>query len=353
MNDNLTTLVKEQLPTLVPAGFAINELQQEPEMNDGGPDLRATMKTPTQTFQLVIEVKNADRIASMRDAARQAKRYADMTTASLPMVAGMFLGERTREALKEEGVGYVDLAGNFYLSQPNFYAEKVVDRNPFTNTPPLKNLFAPVSSRITRTILTERDRTWTLRDLSKEAGVSLGQTFNVFEAMAEQELVKKDTQGKWTLPNPTALLEAWRKVYPTYPVHRYTFFSYEPDYQGILDTVVKAGTRSNLPYALGFFSGADLVAPFIRGLSKVQLYTSANALKNWERELNLREVQSGGNVELYIPYDKGVMHKIQQLPTRSGLAPVVSNVQLYMDLINNPARGEEAATHLREQKLTY
>jgi hypothetical protein len=33
--------------------------------------------------------------------------------------------------------------------------------------------------------------------------------------------------------------------------------------------------------------------------------------------------------------------------------PVVSNIQLYMDLFNNPARGAEQAEHLREMKLDF
>lgn len=36
-----------------------------------------------------------------------------------------------REVLKEEGVGYLNLAGNFYLNWDDFYVEKIVDKNPF------------------------------------------------------------------------------------------------------------------------------------------------------------------------------------------------------------------------------
>jgi hypothetical protein len=52
----------------------------------------------------VIEVKNVDRIALIREAASQAKHYAQIQHA-IPFVASAFLGERARAALKEEGVG--------------------------------------------------------------------------------------------------------------------------------------------------------------------------------------------------------------------------------------------------------
>jgi hypothetical protein len=32
---------------------------------------------------------------------------------------------------------------------------------------------------------------------------------------------------------------------------------------------------------------------------------------------------------------------------------VVSNAQIYLDLINDPARGEEQAEHLRKMRLRY
>ena len=111
----------------------------------------------------------------------------------------------------------------------------------------------------------------------------------------------------------------------------------------------------NLPFALSYFSGADLIAPFIRGITKLQFYIKQSGdLENWEKLLGLQQVENGANVELYIPYDEGVFYQTQQISTPSGKkAPVVSNIQLYMDLFNNPARGAEQAQHLREQKMGF
>ena len=145
---------------------------------------------------------------------------------TIPFVAGVFLGDRMREVLKEEGVGYLDLAGNFYLNRGDFYVEKIVDKNPFSRTPPLKNLFAPISSRVTRAMLIEPKRTWHLSELAQETGVSLGQSSSVTEKMIAQEFLFWNAKGKIELKNPTPLLEAWKKVYshsahplPPHPVN--------------------------------------------------------------------------------------------------------------------------------------
>ena len=348
----LTNQLTKKLPSLLPSDFTVGSLRSGIDIRRSDDvDILASIKTPGDPLKFAIEVKNTDRLASVREAAYQIKKYTGSTN-TIPMVAGWYVGERARQALKDEGVGYLDLAGNFYFKHLNYYVEKTVDKNPFSSTPPLKNIFAPTSSRITRVMLIDPKRSWTISDLSKEAGVSLGQTYNVLEAMSGEELATKDEQGKWKAADPTALLDAWKKVYPTYQNRRYRMYSFARD-KDLPKLIMQASNEAKLPYALGFFSGADLVAPFIRGLSRVQFYTSEEAIETWKTKLDLKEVDSGGNVELYVPYDKGVFYEQQEYPRDDGVVNIVSNVQLYMDLFNDPARGEEAAEHLRKTKLGY
>jgi hypothetical protein len=302
--------------------------------------------------RFVIEVKNADRIAPIREAAYQVKQYAAERNA-VPFVASIYFGDRAKATLKEEGVGFLDLAGNFFVSQPGFYAEKVVEKNPFIKKPALKNLFAPTSSRIARALLIDPKRQWQARELAAETDVSLGQTYIVIDALTQEEFIAKTPNATIELKDPAALLDAWKQVYPTYETQRYSFFSYERSYTDIVTAILGQGQKN--PLAFSHFSGAGFVAPFIRGLAKAQLYVgSKEDIESLQVALNLQPVDSGPNVELFVPYDKGVFYGRQTIKDgQLGEVPVVSNIQLYMDLFNNPARGEEQATHLREQKLGY
>ena len=58
------------------------------------------------------------------------------------------------------------------------------------------------------------------------------------------------------------------------------------------------------------------------------------------KNLGLKPVPSGANVTLIKPYDEGVFFGTRKLEG----APVVSPVQIYLDLIQNKGRGEEAAS---------
>lgn len=353
---DLSALILKQLPELLPRGFSpVGVYGEGPDLvRQNIFDIEATIATPKGNLRFIFEVKNTDRIAPMRETAAQVKKLA-RTRNAIPFVASAFLGNRAREALKKEGVGYLDLAGNFYLNQNDFYVEKIVEKNPFSSTPPLKNLFAPISSRITRAMLLEPKKTWQLNALAQEAGVSTGQTYSVVDTMLKEEFIFWNDEEKLQLKDPAALLNAWKNIYPTYQQQKFTFFSYEQDYTAVLNAVLKVGQQEGLQYALGFFTGADLIAPFIRGLSKVQFYTQGiEDIETWKTILNLQEVQSGGNIEIYVPYDKGVFYKTQQIKSKIVEdIRIVNNVQLYMDLFNNPARGEEQAEHLREVKLHF
>jgi hypothetical protein len=113
--------------------------------------------------------------------------------------------------------------------------------------------------------------------------------------------------------------------------------------------------RESLTYAFTLHSGASLIAPFVR-FTDVHFYYQGDACTEWSecvevliQGLDLRPVESGGSVHILKPYDEGVFYNLQR-PT--GM-PVVCNTQLYLDLINYPARGREQAQFLREQKMPF
>jgi len=202
-------------------------------------------------------------------------------------------------------------------------------------------------------LLVQPRKVWLLSELADEAKVSLGQTHKTVDCMIEEELVEWSENNKLVLKDPARLLKAWEDTYPSYESQKFTFYSFEQDQSVVMNSLLKKA--KDISFALSFFSGADLVAPFIRGVNKVQLYVRNQAdVERLKGLLELQEVKSGANVEIYIPYDEGVFYKALKVDASTQVdVPVVSNVQLYMDLFNNPARGKEQAEHLRELKLGF
>ena len=96
----LTTQIVKQLSDLLPDDFTLNSVRKETGSARARADIEAEVQTPLRTSRFVIEVKNADRIAPIREAALQAKRYATERNA-VPFVASVFFGDRAKATLKE------------------------------------------------------------------------------------------------------------------------------------------------------------------------------------------------------------------------------------------------------------
>ena len=68
-----------------------------------------------------------------------------------------------------------------------------------------------------------------------------------------------------------------------------------------------------------------------------------------KREYSAREVPTGANLNILVPHDEGVYFCLRQIRGDN----VVNPVQLYLDLITDKRRGEEAAQAIRDMELNY
>lgn len=188
---------------------------------------------------------------------------------------------------------------------------------------------------------------WFVKDLSTEAGISLGQAFLVKKKLLEEELIEElevDGVKKFKLINPEKLLEEWAKNYNYNKNNIKNYYSLD-DIKTIESNIINYCNTKKIKYSFTLTSGASLVAPFLR-YNRVFVYMPGDIEKIAE-DLNFKEVSSGSNVSILKPYDEGVFYNSQVI---NGIN-VVNNIQLYMDLINYKERGEEAAKFLYEQRI--
>lgn len=347
-----TTLEAEllkALPELIPSLKVINK-RVEPKLGATRADLAVEVVTPPGRKRwLWIEIKPTPTPGTVRESLRQLKTGLLKEPAAYPVLASFFVTPRVREICREEGAGYLDLAGNCYLRMDDLYVEKEVEKNPFPRPGRPASLFSPVSSRVLRAMLEEPKRTWTLRELSKTAQVSLGQTSKVCRRLSEEEYAGK-TEKRIQLTQAGKLLDAWREQYTLEKSTRKAYYSFERIPEQLMAKVAAMGKDKGWRYAITSFAAASLIAPFVRGVGVTTWYINdAAAIELWVKALDLRPVESGPNARIYIPYDPGVFYRTQSIND----VTLVGNIQLYLDLYANPARGREQAEFLREQKIGF
>ncbi len=324
--------------------LSIKRIQKATQSEDKfQPDLLIKTQTPDGEQIIVVEAKSSGQPRSVREAINQLLRYRNELVHSYGVVAAPYISTQSAEICREEGIGYIDLAGNCRLAFPRFYVEREGRPNPTPQRRDLRSLYSAKATRVLRVLLVNPKKTWKLQPLAQEAGVSLGQAFNVKKLLAEREWIRADDEGL-RLAEPRQLLTEWTQNYNFRRNTARDFYSLDslPEIESKLAAI---GRDKNIVYAFTAFSAAARLAPMVR-------YQRASAYVEGDpsvlaKALGAKEVPSGANLTLLSAYDEGVFYGGNEV----GGVQMVSPVQAYLDLIGYRGRGEEAATFLLERVI--
>jgi hypothetical protein len=202
----------------------------------------------------------------------------------------------------------------------------------------MTGLFATKAIDIIRVLLVDYPKRWALRDLSRAARVSLGQASKVSNALIRERLaLRASPRAEIILMEPSSLLRRWAAVNNFTAHTRFIdYYSSENDISKVLKKLKKVKSTD---YGLTGLAGALLVAPFARP-TNVHIYVNMEEdARKLAGSLGLVPVEGSGNVKFALAKGEGVFYGARAV---DGVR-VVSDVQLYVDLLNYPARGEEAA----------
>jgi hypothetical protein len=162
--------------------------------------------------------------------------------------------------------------------------------------------------------------------------------------LAQQGYVRREGSrrgGKWSVVQPDALLDEWarRDVWPRRVVVR-QYSILVPVLETAARQLLTAFGSSRLAFTQWF--AAQLRHPYTES-PVLSAYVEALPSPDVLKALNAREVASGGRLWLIHPQDEGVFQFAQTI----GGLPLVSDAQIYLDLLQAGQRGPDAADALR------
>lgn len=200
------------------------------------------------------------------------------------------------------------------------------------------NLFSGLASDVIRVLLVNYPKEWTLRELAAEAGVSLGWASKVSNALIRERLATRaSAKANLMLMAPADLLRRWAN-YRNFTANT-KFLEYYAQMENISRLLDSFKSKKGPDCALTGLAGALKAAPNVRP-TNVHIYVkSEEDAKKWAETLGLMPIEENGNVKFAVAEDVGVFYGTWKI---DGVR-VVSDIQLYVDLLNYPARGEEAA----------
>jgi hypothetical protein len=312
------------------------------------PDLVVQAETKEkEKYLIVFEVKSVGQPRYARMAANQLQSILANRENVYGVLGAPFISEESKKICQASGIGYIDLAGNCLFRFNNVYINVEGKPNPYPSTRPLKSIFATKSTRALRVLFSSPKKDWFVKDLAREANISIGQASNLKKRLLEYEFIEEvgDERGfKFRLSNPEALLNRWAENYSYRENKTRNYYSLD-DVKEIEKKLSDYCETKKIRYAFTLTSGASLVAPFLR-YKRVFVYLS-NSIEKVALALGWKEVPSGPNITILEPYDEGIFYGLQEI---NGMK-VVSDIQLYLDLKGYKERGEEAAQFLLENRL--
>jgi hypothetical protein len=190
-----------------------------------------------------------------------------------------------------------------------------------------------------------------VREPAEAAGISLGLASYVSSTLSGRRLVKVQAVGRTKriqLTDPVVVIEQWTREYDWKRNTAVAFHAAVGSPERFLKRLPQL--LKGRHWALTLQAGASLVAPHATW-DLIHLYTEAEddaeLLAIGERQG--WQAADGGKVVLMAPfYKKSVWHGGRHI----GGLPVVSNLQLILDLWHYPIRGREQAEHLIQTVLT-
>ena len=299
-----------------------------------GVDFLVNLALNNKKQVLIAEVKNNGQPRMVREAVNQLIRYRDSYPNAYCVFMAPYISPQAAEICLKDGVGYIDYAGNCYLSFGQVYIEQTGRPNPFKTRRDLTSLFSPKASRVLRVLMNNPGKAWKTQDLANEAGVSLGQIANVKKLLLDREWITM--QDGFSLTEPWRVLEEWVNAY-TYRKNEVRNFYSLKSIPEIETDLARICGEKGVEYALTGFSGAARFAPAVR-YNRAMAYVY-NMPEDAVSLLTLKEVESGANVMVLGPYDEGVFYGTQVIDD----IRIVSPLQIYLDLKGYKGRGEEAA----------
>ena len=343
--------IREALAEALP-GAITRRVRRDFAGGDVRIDLVLHVKFHALDFRLLIEVMDQHTFSSarMRDKAHKVMAYASKVDGAVPMMIAPYISSRRQEFLRELGIAYMDLSGNVFIRYKCIHVDRRGFGNRFREKRSLGDPFSDRASLALR-VLIESRRSWGLRELAQEAGLSPGYASKVVRRLEELGYVSRSQEGI-NLHDARSLLDDWVADYKRKPRAREKVQKYFCRAKSSLEVMSRMASLGEPPsearYAMSLQAGAYLVEPYA-SFDVVDVCVEGQKMKSFFIEgLGMRHVEKGENVRIRNPYYKESgffgARKLEGLW-------VVSDLQLYLDLYDYPIRGREQAERIYARRL--
>ena len=248
------------------------------------------------------------------------------------------------ELMAVPGISHGDLNGRLFLQQEDLWILRDPVSDEVRNPPQKASPYSEKASRIPRILLSRPGHAWSQPELQDATATSRGYVSRVLKPLVDAGQVRKQGSGgpgygfRYQVTDVDGILSDWeqRDAFS----RRVGVLEYQvPDSDPERLAARVRDMLEGIPFAFTQWIAAWLRYPRIKP-PVVSVYVTPRVLERFQIG---KRVAKDGNLCLLVPKDEGVFQGMQ---TVNGF-PLVSDAQMYLDLIGMGPRGLDAARELR------
>lgn len=326
------------------------------ESRGHAPVVDAEVELPESQYRLWIEVLRSNSRAQLLDAGELMRQVWPDSRHAIPVLASPYFSSSRQQLLRENGVAFLDFAGNAWIIAPGIHVDRRGFGNPSREDREQRDLFSDKASLVLRALMMERSPMG-VRQIAERVSSEAMKTQLTpgYVSKIVGELQRRGYAGrqgeKVVLRRPDELLNEWvishRKR--RQPASR-SFFVPAPNAESLMPKIADIFDVDDVDYVFAGQAGASLVDRYA-DFDVVDVYVrDLQAAQMSLHRLGGRPVERGGNVNLVRPYYAVSAFYDYQRPPQ-GPMKAASDIQLYLDLYDYPVRGREQAEHLYDRRL--
>lgn len=362
MANELQTLERDTVEKLVETLQTLPQVHAdlpvwEPQPHRREIDAEVDFMAGDRHHVLLIEVKRDVYPRDVRQILWQIKNYADATRnrdpekSVVPLLAAESISAGAKDLLKEENVGYFDTGGSLFIPAHGVYVY-IEKPPPKTLQRATRALFKGKASQVLHALLQRREAWMGVKEVADLAQVSPATASATLTALERLDWVSSRGQGRSKerrLSAPTALLNEWKKqvlaVRPPLIRRYYVSAADVTELPGRLDRACEA---SGVEYVITQEAAAQVYAPYLSTILRVACRLApgrdADAALS---KLGARVVSEGANLVVLETSSQGEF----LFKERHDSVWLASPLQVYLDLLRSGGRAQEAAEHLRRERI--
>lgn len=257
---------------------------------------------------------------------------------AVPLLVAPFVPPDLRQALRQQGVGFIDATGNLDLrvSRPAlFIASEGASKNPWPLQRPARTLRSAKSARVVR-VLTDLPEPLGIRQIAAIAETDPGYASRIVRLLEDDGIVQTRPRGPVTKVDRGRLVQRWSTDYSLWTTNR-VLRVFEPRDLSTLTLRIRNAAREGFfRYAITGSWAASRYAPVTATRLLACFTDDPDSLAE---RLGTRREDQVANVWLVAPFDAVVYERPQ---VEQGIA-LAAPGQILVDLLTSPGRGPTEA----------